>query len=60
MYVRQCPWSCGRYDFGTGAGFYLNATVEAWRQYRMYDYITLELPAVLRSFPDLDVERVRT
>lgn len=24
----------------------------------MYDYITLELPSVLRSFPQLDVDRV--
>ena len=48
-----------RYDFGTGAGFYLNATEGKWQQYRMYDYVTKELPAVLRSFPELDVSRVR-
>ena len=36
------------YDFGLGAGFYLNATQEPWsRHYHMYDYITKELPAVI-------------
>ncbi|KAI3438012.1 hypothetical protein D9Q98_000455 [Chlorella vulgaris] len=44
------------WDFGTGAGFYLDATVDKWRQYRMYSYITEELPALLRSLPELDVD----
>lgn len=36
------------YDFGLGAGFYVNATQEPWnRHYHMYDYITKELPEVL-------------
>jgi len=36
------------YDFGSGAGFYLNATTENWKKhYNMYDYITKELPAVI-------------
>lgn len=36
------------YDFGLGAGFYVNATQEPWKQhYQMYDYITQELPRVL-------------
>jgi S-formylglutathione hydrolase len=36
------------YDFGLGAGFYVNATQEPWRKhYQMYDYITVELPRVL-------------
>jgi len=41
------------YDFGTGAGFYVNATIEPWsRHYRMYDYVTRELPAfVEQHFP---------
>ncbi|MCC5794807.1 MAG: S-formylglutathione hydrolase [Chromatiales bacterium] len=39
-----------RYDFGSGAGFYLNATQEPWRQhYQMYDYVTQELPALVNS-----------
>ncbi len=38
------------YDFGSGAGFYLNATREPWsRHYRMYDYVVSELPALLES-----------
>ena len=41
------------YDFGLGAGFYLNATAEPWRQnYRMYDYLTQDLPRDLfANFP---------
>lgn len=30
-----------------GAGFYLNATNEKWKNWRMYDYIVKELPKVL-------------
>lgn len=33
------------YDFGSGAGFYLNATTPDWeKHYKMYDYVTKELP----------------
>ncbi len=41
------------YDFGKGAGFYLNATQAPWAQhYQMYDYITGELPALIfKNFP---------
>lgn len=41
------------YDFGTGAGFYVNATQEPWAQhYRMYDYVAQELPELVQaSFP---------
>ena len=36
------------WDFGLGAGFYLNATQEPWaRHYRMYDYVVQELPALV-------------
>ncbi|WP_375206193.1 S-formylglutathione hydrolase [Hyphococcus sp.] len=43
----------GAYDFGLGAGFYLNAALEPWaKHYRMYDYITEELPALIeKEFP---------
>jgi S-formylglutathione hydrolase len=46
------------YDFGLGAGFYVNATQEPWaRHYRMYDYVTKELPSVLKgSDLPLDVD----
>ena len=26
------------WDFGTGAGFYVDATEDKWKQYRMYSY----------------------
>ncbi len=36
------------YDFGSGAGFYVDATVAPWdKHYRMYSYITQELPALV-------------
>jgi len=41
------------WEFGSGAGFYLNATEPPWSQYfRMYDYVLEELRAtVLGHFP---------
>ena len=43
----------GEYDFGLGAGFYLNATEAPWsKHFHMYDYVTTELQvAVFRNFP---------
>ncbi|MNP10054.1 S-formylglutathione hydrolase YeiG [compost metagenome] len=43
----------GAWDFGLGAGFYLNATQEPWaRHYRMHDYVVHELPALIEeNFP---------
>ena len=38
----------GAYDFGLGAGFYVNAVQEPWAEhYRMYDYVLTELPALV-------------
>jgi S-formylglutathione hydrolase len=41
------------WEFGSGAGFYLNATEQPWaRHYRMYDYVRDELRSlVLAHFP---------
>jgi S-formylglutathione hydrolase len=41
------------YDFGSGAGFYLDATEAPWSQnYRMYSYVTEELSKlVAENFP---------
>lgn len=40
----------GAYDFGLGAGFYVNATQAPWSShYRMYDYIVDELPELIRQ-----------
>ena len=47
----------GAYDFGLGAGFYVNATERPWStHYRMYDYITRDLPAALGDLP-VDLSR---
>lgn len=48
------------YDFGTGAGFYVNATKAPYDQgYNMYTYVTEELPKVIfTEFPQLDSNRV--
>lgn len=36
------------YDFGSGAGFYIDATADPWsKNYKMYSYITQELPKVV-------------
>lgn len=46
------------YDLGLGAGFYLNATQAPWKtNYRMYDYVLDELPALLRQVTALDLSR---
>jgi S-formylglutathione hydrolase len=47
------PGEAESYDFGLGAGFYVDATEEPWaRGYRMYSYVTKELPqTVAASFP---------
>ncbi len=38
----------GAYDFGLGAGFYVNATQTPYQtHYKMYDYVTQELPAIV-------------
>jgi S-formylglutathione hydrolase len=43
----------GAWDFGLGAGFYVDATQEPWAaNYRMWTYVTEELPdLVKRNFP---------
>jgi S-formylglutathione hydrolase len=43
----------GAYDFGLGAGFYIDATQQPYaRHYRMYSYITKELPELIAAnFP---------
>ncbi len=47
------------YDFGKGAGFYLNATQAPWSaNYHMYDYIVTELPGLVRQGFDFDHDKV--
>jgi len=46
------------YDFGLGAGFYVNATQFPWAaHYRMYDYIVDELPRVVADGFPVDPQR---
>ena len=46
------------WDFGSGAGFYVNATTPKWsKHYKMYDYITKELPAVVAGLLPVDTNR---
>ena len=48
----------GDYDFGLGAGFYLNATEAPWAaNYHMYDYVTRELNATI--FDNFPADRAR-
>jgi hypothetical protein len=38
------------WDFGTGAGFYVDATAAPWAtNYKMYSYISAELPALVEA-----------
>lgn len=40
----------GAWDFGLGAGFYLNATQQPWaKHYQMHDYVVHELPALIKT-----------
>ncbi len=44
------PGEHDSYDFGSGAGFYVNATTEGYKDhYLMYDYIKKDLTYLLRS-----------
>jgi S-formylglutathione hydrolase len=46
------------YDFGLGAGFYLDATEEPWaRNYRMRSWIERELPALIAAELAADMDR---
>ena len=47
------------WDFGTGAGFYLDAEKEPWAQnYRMYSYITKELICIMDNEFDIDIKKI--
>lgn len=51
----------GAYDFGLGAGFYVDATEEPWAaNYRMKSYVERELPALIaKNFPaDLGAQAI--
>ena len=49
----------GNWDFGLGAGFYVNATRQPWaKNYQMYDYVLSELPAIVNTNFAVDSQRV--
>jgi S-formylglutathione hydrolase len=46
------------YDFGKGAGFYVDATQAPWAtNYRMWTYVTAELPALIAAEFPVDMDR---
>jgi S-formylglutathione hydrolase len=46
------------YDFGQGAGFYVDATQAPWNtHFRMWTYVTQELPALVTEHFDIDAAR---
>src|SRR5258708_28872317 len=48
----------GAYDFGLGAGFYVDATQEPFaRNYRMWSYVTEELPGLVAGHFPADMGR---
>ena len=52
------PGEAESYDFGLGAGFYVDATIEPWaRGYRMYSYVASELPEVVAANLPVDPAR---
>ncbi|KAK1342189.1 hypothetical protein QTO34_016946 [Cnephaeus nilssonii] len=47
------------WDFGTGAGFYVDATEYPWKtNYRMYSYVTEELPQLINANFPVDPQRM--
>lgn len=48
----------GAWDFGLGAGFYVNATQSPWSDnYSMYDYVVSELPELITANFSVDGNR---
>jgi S-formylglutathione hydrolase len=52
------PGEDDAYDFGSGAGFYVDATAQPWAgHYRMYSYVSKELPALIEANFPVDRKR---
>jgi len=50
--------SAGAWDFGLGAGFYVDATEKPWAaNYRMWSYVTEELPGLIAANFPVDMDR---
>ncbi|KAJ3093106.1 hypothetical protein HK102_009539, partial [Quaeritorhiza haematococci] len=46
------------WDFGSAAGFYVDATELKWKNYQMYSYVTKELPQLVSANLPVDPARV--
>jgi S-formylglutathione hydrolase len=54
----RIPGDDASWDFGLGAGFYVDATQTPWSQhYRMYSYVTRELPELIQSLGSVRSDR---
>lgn len=54
----ELPGEHDTYDFGSGAGFYVDATQKPWADhYNMYSYVTAELPALIEDNFPVDSKR---
>jgi S-formylglutathione hydrolase len=55
----QLPHEHDAYDFGSGAGFYVDATVPGYRDhYRMDSYVTKELHAIITGHFKIPADRI--
>lgn len=53
------PGEHDAYDFGSGAGFYVDATLAPWsRHYRMATYVETELPALVAAHFPADMDKL--
>lgn len=56
---RRFPGDDAAWDFGQGAGFYVDATEAPWRDaYRMYSYVSRELPELVAAEFPVDAGRL--
>lgn len=54
----RLPGDDANWDFGLAAGFYVDATLAPWSAYyRMYSYVTRELPELVRQNFPADTDR---
>lgn len=54
----RLPGDDASWDFGLGAGFYVDATQAPWSQhYRLYSYVTRELPGLVQQLANVRADR---
>ena len=55
----EIPGEDDSYDFGSAAGFYIDATRDPWTKgYNMETYIVQELREVLKEIPEIDISNL--